>query len=187
MQRVSVAWQNWPGAPGSTVFYGSSATWAQADVDALRTFFAAFSSLLPSGLTITVPPSGDTVDDQTGAIVGAWSVATPPIVVTGSGAGNYAGNAGAVVHWLTDDVVNGRRVRGRSFLVPLVSTAYDTAGSLATTAITTLTNAAAALVSATNPRLLVWHRPLPPAAGSSYPINASRVPDLAVSLRSRRI
>jgi hypothetical protein len=187
LSRVNVAWQNWPGAPGSTVFYGNSTSWVQGDVDAIRTFFDAIKQYLPSGLTITVPSSGDNIDDGTGDIVGTWSVATPPIVVSGTGAGAYAGNAGAVVHWLTDDVVNGRRVRGRSFLVPLTSAAYDTGGSLIAGALTILSNAAAALVTATSLRMQVWHRPQPPAAGSSHPINGSRVPDLAVSLRSRRI
>jgi hypothetical protein len=187
LSRVSVAWQNWPGAPGSTVFYGLATAMVQADVDAVRTFFDAIKQYLPSGLTITVPSSGDNIDDATGDIVGSWSVATPPIVVTGTGAGAYAGNAGAVVHWLTDDVVNGRRVRGRSFLVPLVSTAYDTGGSLIAGAMTILSNAAGALVTASAGAFQIWHRPAPPAAGSSHAITSHRVPDLAVSMRSRRI
>lgn len=184
--RISVSWQGWPGAPGVSQFYASTSS-LQATVDALRAFFQAQNTLIPTGLTITVPGSGDTLDDATGNLVGTWSVTTPPVIVTGSGAGAYAGNAGAVVHWLTAAVINGRRLRGRTFMVPLVASAYDTSGSISTAALATITGAANTLLSATLGFLLVWHRPVPPAAGSTAAYNAVRVPDLAVSLRSRRI
>lgn len=186
LARVNVAWQNWAGAPGVTTFY-LDPTPAQATIDSIRTFFNAMITLLPSGLTIQVPSSGDEISENDGALIGVWSVATTPTVVTGSSAAAYAGNAGAVIHWLTNGVVGNRRVRGRSFIVPLTATAYDTAGSLASSAITILQNAANALVAA-NPGLInVWSRPRPGLSGSQNSINSARVPDLAVSLRSRRV
>lgn len=186
MNRVSVTWQSWPGAPGITQLYLTGGI-DQAAVDAIRAYFNALVTLLPSGLVIQVPSSGDTLDDASGNINGAWSVAVTPTNVVGTGSGAYAGNAGAVTHWLTGDVVNGRRVRGRTFLVPLVSTAYDTAGSISTAALSTLQTAANGLVTAIDPNFAVWHRPTQFAAGSSHSIISARVPDLAVSLRSRRI
>jgi len=158
----------------------------QASVDASFPFFNSIVALLPSGLTISVPSSGDLVEDQNGKLSGTWSVGATPPVVTGSGLGAYAGNAGAVVHWLTAGVANSRRVRGRTFLVPLLPGAYDSTGSLATTTITTLTNAANGLVAGAGGNFLVWHRNTPFAQGASFPVTSVRVPDLAVSLRSRR-
>lgn len=187
LPRVNVSWQSWPGAPGVSTFYMAQAAPLQATVDALRAFFNAHAALLPSGLIINVPSSGDIINDATGGIEGAWSVGTPPTTVTGTGAGAYAGNAGAVVHWLTTTVVNGRRVRGRTFLVPLISTAYDTSGSLSTATLSTINTAAAGLVTAAADDLVVWHRPTQFAQGSSATITSHRVPDLAVSLRSRRV
>lgn len=186
LARVNVAWQSWPGAPGVSTFY-LDPTPAQATIDSIRTFFNALIALLPSGLTINVPSSGDEISEATGDITGSWSVATTPTTVTGTGAGNYAGNAGAVVHWLTQGVVANRRVRGRTFIVPLVSTAYDTAGSLGSATITTINGAASTFIAA-NPGLVnVWSRPRPGLSGSQNAITSTRVPDLAVSLRSRRV
>jgi hypothetical protein len=176
--------------------YGDT-TSMQALVDNIKTFWQAFSAMLPSGLTITVPSSGDVLDEQTGNITGSWSVGTAAAVVTGTGSGGYAGNAGLVVHWLTSTIANTRRLRGRTFVVPLVSLSYDSTGSLTPASITTATNAAAALVTSSGTLLQVWHRPVyskpkttPPTLitpGSRGVVTGSRVPDLAVSLRSRRI
>ena len=186
LARVRVAWQGWPGSPGVSTFYlGGTPT--QAQIDGIRAFFNSIVGSLPAGLTVTVPQSGDTIDDVSGLITNAWSVGTAPTNVTGTGAGNYAGNAGAVIHWLTSSVINRRRVRGRTFLVPLVSTSYDTSGSLSTTMISTLNSAGTALQAALGPNFRVWHRPLNGISGGSAVVNGFRVPDLAVSLRSRRI
>jgi hypothetical protein len=200
--RVNVAWQNWPGAPGLTQLYMTN-TNMQVTVDAMRAFFDAVKALLPSGLTITVPASGDILQEADGTITGTWTVATPPLVVSCTGAGAYAGNAGGVVHWLTSTVVGGRRVRGRSFLVPTIATTFETNGSLTAGAISTINTAAAALYAAATPNFLVWSRPVKAhteydpvtgqptsvaaRAGSTAVVNAHRVPDLAISLRSRRI
>lgn len=187
MHRFNCAWQNWPGAPGVSTFYTDTATDISTVTDALRAFWNSLAGMIPSGLTIQVPSNGDAIDDTDGSIVGAWSDGTPVLVVTGSGAGAYAGNAGAVVHWLTTGVVNGRRVRGRTFVVPIIATQYETNGSLSAAALTTLNGAASTLVTAIGAGMRVWHRPKPPAAGSSFAVSNHRVPDLAVSLRSRRI
>lgn len=184
MARVSVAWQNWPGAPGVSQMFLLNPP-SQGNVDAIRTFFNALVGNIPSGLTIQVPSSGDVISESTGEITGTWSVGSTPAVVTGTGSGAYAGNAGAVVHWLTAGVVVGRRVRGRTFLVPLTGV-YDTAGSLSSAFLTSLTTAAAAYVTGQGGVAVVWSRPAPGRSGSLHSITSSRVPDLAVSLRSRR-
>lgn len=193
MNRVSVAWQGWPGAPGVSQFYLDNVP-AQTSIDAIRQFFFACSGLLPTGLTISVPGSGDIIEDTTGKLAGTWSVGTTPVVVTGSSATAYAGNAGAVVHWLTNTVAGKHRLRGRTFLVPLASGAYDNTGSIATTALNTITTAASGMVTTMAGNMIVWHRPKIQkgtgsiiAVGSSADVTSSRVPDLAVSLRSRRI
>jgi hypothetical protein len=195
MYRVSVAWTNWSGAPGvSQMFLTGANIPTQANIDAIRTFFGAFTAYLPSGLTINVPSSGDNMNAVDGKIVGSWSVGTPPAAVTGSGTGAYAGNAGAVIHWLTSDVVNGRRVRGRTFLVPLINVAYEANGSLAPGFITAATNAANAYVSSNAGAAGVWARPFTHKTdptknreGSVHSATSIRVPDLAVSMRSRRV
>lgn len=187
MMRFNCAWQNWPGSPGVSTFYAEAGADVSTVTDALRAFFNSLATLIPLSLTIQVPSNGDIISDANGAITGAWSDGTPVTVVTCSGAGAYAGNAGAVVHWLTTGVVNGRRVRGRTFLVPLIGSAYESNGSIATAALATINGAAATLVAAIGTNMLIWHRPKGVMIGSSFDVTNHRVPDLAVSLRSRRI
>ena len=135
-------------------------------------------------MTIQTSGTCDLVNEATGAITGAAATANPA-VVTGQHNGVYAGSTGAVVRWQTAGYVSGRRVQGKTFLVPLVQ-AFDTQGSIATTALTTLTNAANGLVTAGSGDFVVWHRPTAFASGSSHPVTGALVPDLAAVLRSRR-
>lgn len=195
MYRVSVAWQGWPGAPGvSQMFLTGANIPTQANIDAIRTFFAAFITYLPAGLTIQVPSSGDSMNAVDGKITGTWSVSTTPAVVTGTASGNYAGNAGAVVHWLGSDVINGRRLRGRTFLVPLGLVAFDSSGSLSTAFVSAATAAANAYISSNAGSAGVWARPFTDKVdptksreGTIRDVTAVRVPDLAITLRSRRV
>lgn len=200
--RVNVAWQNWPGAPGLSQFYFLNAG-MQTNVDAVRAFFNTLVTFFPNALSISVPGVGDIIDSATGQITGAWTVTTTPAPVICTGSGNYAGNAGAVIHWLTADVSNGRRVRGRTFLVPLVNGMFAADGSLGATTVTTITSAGNTLRTAAAGNMRVWSRPViahtvynrktgaatavAARPGQHSDISNVRVPDLAVSLRSRRI
>lgn len=193
IQRLRALWQNFPGAPGYTNFYVGTNFAGPAP---FTTFFDAIKVYLPLSATIQVPNSGDIVVQETGQIGGVWTSGTVGNV-TGSGAGAYSGASGAVVEWLTNGIVAGRRVTGKTFLVPL-SGAFDSTGSLSTGALTALQNAAAALIAALTPNLLVYARPFPgkpaegtkpakPArSGTSYQVVAARIPDLAAVMRSRR-
>jgi hypothetical protein len=193
MHRYVVSWQNWPGAPGISTFFTDPAA-GQPDPAPLRTFFDAIKAYLPSGLTITVPGSGDLIEETTGHLSGTWSVTPTPTQITCTGSGAYAGNAGGVIHWLSSDIVNGRRVRGRTFLVPLIGSAFETNGSPISTYLTALTTAATNLLASSTWHPVVWARPFAGTpqdpttrVGSKHAATSYRVPDLAISLRSRRI
>lgn len=201
LARVNCAWQNWPGAPGVSTFFLS--TLSTANVDAIRTFFNSIIGLIPNNLTIQVPGTGDYINETNGAITGTWSTGSTPALVTGTGAGAYAGNAGLVVHWLTSGIVGTRRLRGRTFIVPTIATTFETNGSPTSTAITTLTTAANALLTAVGTGMAIWSRPVvahtkyDPKTGTGTgvagrvgtysAVTGVRVPDLAISLRSRRV
>jgi len=186
LARVRVAWQNWPGSPGVSTFYLDPGP-TQAQIDAIRQFWQALVTLLPAGLTINVPSSGDEINESTGQLTGVWVVGTTPLTSTGTGAGSYAGNAGAVIHWLTDGISGKRRIRGRTFLVPLVNGAFDATGAISTSALSTITSAGTTLVNSMPGLMNVWVRPIPGRSGLQHSISSVRVPRLAVSLRSRRI
>lgn len=183
--KITALWQNWPGAPGYTNIYVLEAGPITNATNGLRAFFQAISALLPLNMSVTVQPSGDQINDANGNITGAWSVDPAPTPVVGSGSATFAGNAGAVVSWRTNGVVGNRRVRGRTFLVPMSPGIFDTNG-LTPGAISTIQGAAAGLITACDDNLAVWSRPTSLRAGSSHVVTAATVPDLSASLRSRR-
>lgn len=150
--------------------------------------FAATDELhpwLPLGVTVTTPQSGDLIDDATGLLTGGWAEGTGGGTKAGSGAGASAAGVGAVVGLETATVINGHRVRGRIFVVPLSTSAYDAVGTLVPDAVTALTDFGEALNAA---GLVVWHRPpvIGQPGGQQVPVATVRVRDKVAILRSRR-
>src|SRR5664279_2073822 len=167
IQRVRVVMNNWPGAPGYINFYENSDVVSH---EPYRVFFDAIKALVPIGLTFQVPGIGDILSEETGNIIGSYSFTTPALV-TGTGNATYPNGVGACIDWLTTGVVAGRRVMGRTFLVPMATSIYDTNGTLTPTAITTIGAAATALIAAMTPKFLIWSRPF---AGGPGGVPAAR-------------
>ncbi len=185
LQRVMVAWSGFPGGPGVSVLHFNDAVAAKP---ALKTFYTALITLLPNNVTVTIPNSGDTIDSGTGQITGAWSGGTTDAIVGTGSSTSYAAASGASVIWATSTIFNGRRLKGRTYLVPLASQAYD-AGSLTSTAITTIQNAATALVGTVGVEMQVFHRPGPVGSGKlggQALVTSALVRDKQATLRSRR-
>ena len=181
--RVRSTWQNWPGAPGVTDFYSRDLIAANF-VNDVRSFFDAIKANLPSGLQIQTSGVCDIINEATGTLEGQDSTATPA-VVQGTNAGVYAGPTGAVIRWTTAGFVAGRRVQGRTFLVPLVGQS-DTNGTIISAVLTTLQTAADGLITAGAGDFVVWSRPRQFSSGSAHVVTGRVIPDLAAVLRSRR-
>jgi len=188
--RITYRWGGFTGAPGYSNFhfeqdFHTGAEWDDTNV-AIRAMFQAAVGLFPTGLTITPPTSADLFNTETGELQSTVPLAAPA-VVAGSGSSIFAGPAGAVLTWNTGTVAAGRRVRGRTFLVPLSTAAYQSDGSLLPATVTTLQSAAATLVNNTggNP-FVVWKRPVGGAGGLNAPVTSYTVPDLVAVLKSRR-
>lgn len=188
--RARVHWSGFVGSPGLSTHY-FAATLPDPTAD-LHTFYAAVATQLPTVVKIDIEQGGDVLDEVTGAVTSSW-VGSASATIQGAVAGNYSGPTGGLVEWLTNTVVGRRRVRGKTFLVPIGGTLYDADGSLQPGAVTAFKNAAAALVaSASGAAMKVWSRPraatatVPGRPGSVAAVTGSKVPDLAVVLRSRR-
>lgn len=152
---------------------------------AVGTFWSGVRDGLPSSLTIVTEAEGDIIDSETGLITGAWtegSVSPLP----GAGGEFYAAGVGACVTWRTAAVIEGRRVRGRTFIVPLAREEYDTDGTLTTAGLTRMRNSAAGY--AASPATFVFSRPrdVPSLPGSAVPITSGTVTDKVAYLSSRR-
>lgn len=183
IQRHRTTWTGFVGAPGvTTLFWDIAAT---PNLTAWNTFLAAIASRVPNVVTWTSQGQGDVLSEVTGILSGSWS-ATPPAPVAATATGNYASVAGAVINWRTNGLANGHRVRGRTFLVPLVGSSFDTDGSISGTVLTSMRAALATFVSAVGTGLVVWHRPVGGGGGSQHAIVNADIPDKAVVLRSRR-
>lgn len=181
--RIRVSWLGFPGAPGVSTFY---ATDPLSLTGPLHTFFGAVAGLLPTDVSIVFPASGDMIDDGTGNLVGQWTQAAQTTVV-GSSATVYGAPMGMVAEWLTGTIVGKRRLQGKTFIVPVTASSNTATGAPLAGSITALSNAAAALVTASSAAgWRIWHRPTKTAPGSSGVVTGSRVPPMFVTLRSRR-
>ncbi len=181
--KMLVEWTGGAGLPGVSVLYNDgTSTAAVAD---LVTFFTAIADRLPTGISVVVPSSGDTIDDGNGQLLGEWSGGAGG-TINGIGSGSYAAGVGVAVQWNTVGIRNGRRVRGRTFLCPLEVGAYDPQGTISTAARSDIQAAATALATAGN--LVVFSRPSGPGAsdGDSFAVTSAYVPDRVTSLRTRR-
>jgi len=170
------------GSGVATHYFDSSTTAGQS---LYKGFWTSCASVMSGGVTITVPDNGEEFDSVTGALVGVWSQGTPG-TITGGGTGSYPGGVGACVGWNTSGIHAGRKVRGRTFIVPLALNQYDNDGSLATGAITTINTAAATMLSGAANKHLIWARPRPGVPGEAYIITGGLVKDHVSWLKSRR-
>lgn len=210
MLKVKARWSGLIGLPGYSIFYfrdfGAPEGWdptvaqAQGSVDKVRVFFDALKTYFPTGCTIQVEGAVEKIEDTTGQLTGILG-ATAPAAVLGiaSASAPYMAPVGAVVNWGTSTIRKGRRIRGRTFLVPLSSTVFENNGTPAPGLVTAILNAGTTLAADTaTPDLGVYARPerLKDANGNDTgetlpngqwaPVTAVTVPDLAAVLRSRR-
>lgn len=181
--NIKVVWSGIAGMPGYTNFYADAG--ATLPLTAIANWFDAFKTSVPQGLSWLIPSSGDTFNDATGVLNGSWSQGSPTTVTSTAVGAVWSGGSGCVVNWTTGGIANGRRVRGKTFLVPLITSNYDN-GSLTSSFISGANTATSTFVSAAGSDLRVWHRPVGGSGGSSHAITGFSIPDLAAVLRSRR-
>lgn len=188
LMRHTAVWEGVAGLPGYSQFYHSvtdpisdSATNGSA---AVRGFFNEFVSLIPDGITITVDPVYQIIDEITGQIVGEGVVTPAPQVVTGVYVGGWNRQVGLLVEWATGAFIKGRRLRGRTYLVPL-GAIPESDGTLPSTTVAAVQASTAYIVNAIED-FRVWHRPVNSLGGSSATITAGLVRDKAAILNSRQ-
>jgi hypothetical protein len=192
------------GGAGYSVFHARTLTGAgqgtaQSFADGVAALFAAISgTTMPSDVTISYDGEVVDLDTSTGELQAVYAV-TPPASKTFTATGGYAAPAGGRIDWTTEAIVNGRRLRGRTYIVPLASTNFEADGSITAGAITTLSNGANAYLTAAggfaDAEAAVWSRPVYEGeapnrvlvrGGTVADITGFSIPDSAAVLRSRR-
>lgn len=198
--RVRSEWTGFNGAPGYTNLFfrdfttdgpgGTTGTVenATAAVARVQNFWGALASMLPDDVTITPDSNVDLLEDTTGELIDSFS-ATGAGPVEGTDSGGYQSAGGACITWRTGGIRNGRRIIGRTFLVPLAGSLFTTTGGLIPTIQQNIQTAANALLNpAGTPDLGVYARPTAPGAadGQWTVARAASVPSRGSILRSRR-
>lgn len=184
LMLVRAAWGgNLPGGGVSTFLIQH--TTPEAVPAITQAFFTALAPLIPTGVTIGVEGSGYTLDPSTGQATGTFT-SSDPTPATGAGGTNWLASGGANITWQTATFRNGRRVRGRTFLVPLAAVCFVTDGTLASAQRTSIVNIAQDFLDGLDESggyLVIGSRT--PTFQTARALSAS-VPDQATVLRSRR-
>ncbi len=201
--QVVVKWTGFSGAPGFTnLFFNdfTEGTITQAIVDGALAradvWVSSWKTRLPSTVTVQVDNQVKIIDVPTGNLTRFMSgaVKTP---YTGTGTGNYSAAAGLCISWTTNGLRTSskpgskpRRVRGRTFIVPLAGSALDATGTIANAELTAFnTNTQALLAPGANQGLLgVYARPSAKGAtdGAWFGVSSFNIQDKTAILRSRR-
>lgn len=153
-------------------------------VTAFRAFFNSVASILATGVQISFPTAGQTIDEASGEVNGVWTVGAVSSV-SGSGGAAFTNGVGCRVKWLTIGIVGGRKVTGSTFLVPISNPNFEGAGNI-TAAALSVVSAAASTLAATPNALRIYSRKSADHVGISWPVLGSNVPDQVSWLRSRR-
>lgn len=196
IHRIRAVWTGLPAGSAVSTFYAGGGT--VPNLAALQAGMANLAALIPAIVKITIENQGDTIDDATGVLSGNWSTAAVA-AIQGTGTGGYGAAQGARVKWLTEGIHNGRRLRGRTFVVPIIGGFYGANGRLLAGAVTNLQGLVNGVVGAGTNKYVVWGRPTVPknpdgsaiegavpSGGMSSPITAGVADDFMAVLRSRR-
>lgn len=192
LYRVKAAWNGFSGAPGYSIFHfdaavEANALGAQNAAAAVDLFYDGLTMYLPTGVSVGVESAVEVIDTPTGQLLDVLS--TPALAANvGNATGNYSSAAGACITWNTVGVKNGRRVRGRTFIVPLSAAGcFENNGTLANGFITHLVGKGQALIDGDSD-FHVYSRPSSTGAsdGSSHTVAGVRVADKTAILKSRR-
>jgi hypothetical protein len=196
MLRVRTVFTVPPGTPWLSTMYfnGASQALADAAVVDVGTFWGSVDALMNTAVSWATDADVAQLDEETGDL--ETSYATTPQTGSGASAGDLLPLvAQALVRWRTAGVVNGRHVRGRSF-VPGVTEAFASGGRPIAGALTTMTTAAGILVSSANSELAIWSRPfdgdptadppIDPRVGTTHTVTSGSPWSEFASMRSRR-
>jgi type II secretory pathway component GspD/PulD (secretin) len=165
-----------------SVFYTASADDVTTE---LATFFNAIKAGFPTSVTWTIPSSGDEIESTTGTITGSWVGGTAAAITATGSSAIYAAGTGGYIRWQTGNVLRGRRVKGRTFLCPVLADQYDASGTINNAVLASWQTAANTL--AATAKLQIWSRPTVVGNDGAFSaVNAAVAPDKVTSLHSRR-
>jgi hypothetical protein len=154
----------------------------QTFANSVRAFFDQIKGIFPDDVTISFPAEVKLLS-LAGALLGINPV-TPPLNVTGINTSAFMAAAGVRIDWRTGAIVAGRRLTGRTFLVPTGSTVFDTVGRVTAGNVTAVQTAGNTLQTSLTGSgdLTVWSR----THAVQHNVVSNSVPTKGSVLRGRR-
>lgn len=188
--RSTVRWSGFQGAPGYSVLHSGvfmdEGQGVQNVTNAVRALFVSLAAELPGAVDLDILPEVEIIEHTTNTLVDVQPV-DGGATISGGSTGTYSAPTGAVINWRTNTLRNGRRLRGRNFIVPLGGAAYASDGTLDTPARLVLQTAVDNYLADPGITPIIYGRP---TAGGTDGIEgvvvSGTVPDVAAVLRSRR-
>jgi len=183
--QVTVEFSGPSGTPWfNRMYFTTGGGTAQQAATAAGTFWGAVDALIRDDVTWTTGTEVEELNDSTGALETVNAITA----VTGTGGDTTTDMATVLqglVSWRTGTIVNGRELRGRTF-IPGLTQNVNTAGLLSTAAQTAWTTAANALIADANSVYVIWHRPVNGSGGQMAPVVTCSVTRKFSVMRSRR-
>jgi len=187
MFRVRTVFTGVPGTPWlSTMYFNDTGGTAQQAANAAGGYWGAIDALMGSQVDWATEADVSVINAVTGTLEGVES--TTPLTGLGALATELIGFATqALCRWRTGTVVNGRNLRGRTFIPGLTTTSADD-GQLISGHRVAIAAAAAALIADANSELVIWHRPNPDTGslGLAAPVVTGTAWTEFAVMRSRR-
>lgn len=171
MREIITRWtgQNSPGGL-SIMYFNETAATATEQRAALQAFWTGIKGNLTSTTSWSIDPEGREINEANGTLVGAWADGAAR-VGSGTISSRPVPNASQLLfRWATADVVNGRRIKGRTF-VPGFAAELSDGGEVSPAYVATMSTAATNFVFA-NVGFGVWHRPGEVTGGSHHSATA---------------
>lgn len=195
--KVTAQWSGFMGSPGYSNFFFKDpepdASWdagATACADKVNTFFNEIKGLFPPNVAWKINSDVPLINEANGEMVDIANAGARATLQATGPLQAYSAASGAVITWRTGGVRNGRRVRGRTFLVPAGYITLQTDGTIEPGSLLGFQNAANGLLAPhiNGQKLHVWARPTAPGAedGIAHPVLSASVPDKVAVLKSRR-
>lgn len=172
VREIIVEWTTITGGGKRSVLYFDEATAVSDQRSEIHNWLTDLAGGLHTSTAWNVATSGRELDTATGTLTGIWSETTAR-----NGAGSLATGqpvpdaAQILIQWTTGVVVNGRVIRGRTY-IPGTSTANVANGNLAESVRASYATDSNTFVGAT-PSFVIWHRPRSGAGGVAVVVDAA--------------
>lgn len=162
LQEYVARWAGGRIGVGASVFHFQSIagpTAATTIATSTRTLFNTLVAAFPNDVSISFDSEVRELQDD-GTLMAVYPVAVPS-TVTGTSTASWTNGTGLMVRHSTGAIINGRRLLGRTFFVPVSGASFDTNGEVLASTVTAFNNAFATFntaVAGPGANFSVWSR-----------------------------